>query len=260
MIDTNLFESNEGWINYINFILVLEGGRDFVLLEFHKEEDLIYIFQKEISRYNHLTFRYQDDSMYVYNKNKIKQLPSDMTDEDLGVLLGFYCIWPEWSNYKKDRILVEVFENQTNLQITSEFCPINVNKQDLRKYYDSQITRYDNVVKNKYPFTFRYNISLKPGFKRLLDKILDDDITYVEENIEEYNSWLENFYSFDHDSIVRNNIMGNFTRAKYLFQYLFDHPYVMSVFDEREFHSIENEILRSRIRSSEDIKKIVMKH
>jgi len=195
----------------INIILVCEGARPSFLLEssdYTKEQmsivaEIINKLNEKISKpLLSISDEWKFPRYFIFLKDSyvdneiLKDNSKIINEEWIAKFLGFNCVGHDYSNFKKNRIVLEFFLNNKKpySQLIVEVCEmekidINILKKSAR---DTNI-KYNKILNPlgyKTFFTIKIDISVTERYEKLLSK----DIEYIKKHREEYLNDLYNGY------------------------------------------------------------------
>lgn len=245
----------------INLILVQYGARYACLIEtnnFDINDTDIYT-KLILGTAAHMRLHIEaDDSGYRYLVSK-KKIKIPKSDEEMAIVLGFYCVGHGFYNIDIHHIVATIYEISTDTQVIVEVCEydkISDNLDSLRKHLISKVQQFNLVFKGT-KYSFSYKIENEYPQQYYIDNV--DDIEFVEQNKDKYAEIMTNeFYEY---TIFSNSsmIISKYPLFRFLFQKVVINRDIEDLYEQVEplsnlyyelidrFKSIENQLLNHDI-------------
>ena len=222
----------------LNLILVLSGARDAYLFETanfgNDAAESVLWFESIVDKLNdggggggHPTLNmYFDNLAYVRilvclnnsDQDLLLRADPDLVNDDvfLAKVLGFQCVDHDYSNERKDRISVKYREMVTDCELKVEVCEASkVNIEDLHQNAILTVDRMNQVL-HPLGYNVGYKIKLQYSIKTMWKNLQNEDVDFVETNLDDYLSLLENFYISDPEILETSMTYNKFLQYRFL--------------------------------------------
>ena len=137
--------------------------------------------------------------------NAITANPETVNDDFwIAIYLGFNCSGHNYQDYLNARIVINYVDKQDpTIVLLTEVCEKNKCGQDIKKQSKLLLDRINKIL-NQLDFMIELHFELDEGVNTRYEKLLNNDITFLNMHKYDYINDLENFYIADGSILARS--------------------------------------------------------